>query len=627
MLSTVRLGALKACSNGPNARSLVSSRNTTGYKPSRPSFLPGTQSSILGLQSRSYTSSSFEEGDQDREENAFHYFYRKIRLGDEQEPEKSNKKSSAAPRVKSTSAKKPAPKVEEKPKTPIEKKEIRVSSEDAGSRMDRFVSRLYPKLPNARIQKLLRDKKVCPFIPSFQSNPTYYFPRIVVLDGESAFLRCSMKFSPSAPHSDLLHLSCCFPDKITVMHPGAEHYSKVEGNERLRLGSIVRLRGTIDSYDGMRPSGKDEVESTQVNLPKDKIDEVRSWVIHKDDNIIVLNKPANLAVQGGSGIKESIDDLAVALKYEKTIVPKLVHRLDRGASGLLVLARDRPTAQALTKRFEKHDISKLYWAVCIGVPKRLAGSVKVGLRKEIISGEDSERVVVVELPSEGEAPSQDKSVKPSHSRYHTVAHTHKSMSLLALRPRTGRTHQLRVHCADVLHTPIFGDYKYGKGVPDHLHELLGTDAPKHGVPLHLHAREIAFKHPGTEKFVHFVAPVPKHFKETMNHFDYHLMTGDSPYATLSQEEKQLEPYEYTFKEGKLKQKLRLNKLAKTDEYKKEKRREHAVREKLETASKGNRARLQKLKQSGELTLKSFKPKSKPSSSYKGSRGPKKGGRR
>lgn len=380
----------------------------------------------------------------------------------------------------------------------------------------------------------------------------------------------------------------------------------------------MRLRGTIDSFDGVaRPNSHDPLEKPEIKLPKEKIEEVRSWVIHKDEQILVVNKPANLAVQGGTGIKESMDELCAALKYEKSVMPKLVHRLDRGASGLLVLARDRPTAQALTKKFERHDISKLYWAVCIGVPKRLAGSVKVGLRKEIMSGEDSERVVVVDLDEAAQSGS-DKSVKPSHSRYNTIAHTHKSMSLLALRPRTGRTHQLRVHCADVLKSPIFGDYKYGSGVPDHLQELLGSDAPKHGVPLHLHAREIAFKHPSSDKLVHFTAPLPKHFKDTMAHFDYQLLTDSSPHATLTPEERELKPYEFTFKEGKLKQKLRVNKLSKTDEYKKTKRREHAVKEKLQTASKGSRARLQNLKKSGELTLKSFRTPRKQSSTRKGS---------
>lgn len=387
------------------------------------------------------------------------------------------------------------------------------------------------------------------------------------------------------------------------------------------MGSIVRFRGTIDSQIGSRSAPGDGQEKSEIRIPQEKVSEVRSWVIHKDENIIVLNKPANLAVQGGSGIKESMDELCAALKYEKSVMPKLVHRLDRGASGILVLARDRPTAQALTKKFEKHDIQKLYWAVCIGVPKRLAGGIKVGLRKEIISGEDSERVVVVDMGEDGNnAPQNDKSVKPSHSRYHTIAHTHKSVSLLALRPRTGRTHQLRVHCADVLGTPIFGDYKYGPGVPEHLQELLGQDTPKNGMNLHLHAREIAFNHPSTNKPVHFVAPVPKHFKETMAHFEYHLMTDSSPYSTLSADEKALKPYEFVFKEGQLKQKLRINKLSKTDEFKKKKGREHAVREKLASAPKRERARLQQLKRSGELTLKSFKPNKPASKGRKGSSG-------
>lgn len=409
----------------------------------------------------------------------------------------------------------------------------------------------------------------------------------------------------------------------------------------------MRLRGTIDILNNSKHvRGSNGDEKPVLSLSREKVEEVRSWVIHKDDNIIVVNKPANLAVQKGSKISDSMDGLCAALKYEKEVTPKLVHRLDRGASGLLILARDRPTAQVLTKQFQGQNVQKLYWALCINVPKRLAGTVRVGLRKENSSDEDSERVVVVDTlnsvgDEEADSSSKDSSIKMSSTRYHTIAHTYKSMSLLALRPKTGRTHQLRVHCSSVLRTPILGDYKYGPGLPEHLQELLADENQKSskndfesdssktstrekpspiayelekvrsGLNLHLHAREIAFEHPATKKPVHYVAPVPPHFMQTMRHFEYNLMTGDSPYSSLSAEERKLTPVEFTFKEGKLKQKLRLNKLQKTDEWKRERRRDFAMREKLQNAPKRDRPRLNKLKKEGQLTLKSFKPKPKP----------------
>jgi len=391
---------------------------------------------------------------------------------------------------------------------------------------------------------------------------------------------------------------------------------------------MVRLKGPIDRLS--MPAESRPV----LNLPKEKVEEVRSWILHKDENIIVLNKPANVAVQGGTGIRESIDDLCTALQFGKPNPPRLVHRLDQGASGILVLARDRPTAQTLTRKFSSQDINKLYWAVCIGAPKRLAGSVRVGLKKQRLAGEDSERVFVVESSSSSnndepmDAYRHNEDVKQSHSRYHTIAHTHDVVSLLALRPRTGRTHQLRVHCAQVLGTPIFGDYKYGPGCPESLSDLLNADEQREGalkktprsdrvsatdgVRMHLHAREIAFHHPETGKPVHFVAPVPKHMMSTMKHFDYHILADSSPHATLSPEEKELQPYEFNFKEGKLKQKLRLNKLKKSPTWQKEKRRDYAAREKLTAAPKSARARLSNEKKKGTLSLKSFRSKPKTS---------------
>lgn len=129
-------------------------------KPARSSILNRSSPLSFGLQSRQFASQSHDEGEVDREETAFTYFYRKIRLGDDEEPSKEKSKSKSTPRAKTPSTK-PSTQKEEAPlKLPMEKKEVKVTSEDAGSRMDRFVSRLYPKLPNARIQKLLRDKKV-----------------------------------------------------------------------------------------------------------------------------------------------------------------------------------------------------------------------------------------------------------------------------------------------------------------------------------------------------------------------------------------------------------------------------------------------------------------------------------
>jgi 23S rRNA pseudouridine955/2504/2580 synthase len=179
----------------------------------------------------------------------------------------------------------------------------------------------------------------------------------------------------------------------------------------------------------------------------------------------VLNKPADLAVQGGSGIKQSLANYLPALmKPGAETVPMLVHRLDQHASGILVLARTKDAARKLSKSWEQHDIRKLYWAVTIGVPKKLAGNLKTkmvrvsdasGVKVSLLKEEKPERktkgkkssrrqVEADELsPSFSSSKLSPEEVKVGISNYHTLAHSGDLISLMALRPRTGRTHQLR----------------------------------------------------------------------------------------------------------------------------------------------------------------------------------------
>lgn len=269
----------------------------------------------------------------------------------------------------------------------------------------------------------------------------------------------------------------------------------------------------------------------KIHLDKEKIDQIRSWVVYKDDDIIVINKPQNLPVQGGTKIYESLVDYLVALQYEKDAPPALVHRLDQGASGILVLARDRKAAQSLQLSWSRHEVKKLYYAIVIGTPTKLSGSIYAKLAKMDFEGK--EKVVVID-----EDEIDDKiSSKHSVTQYHTLGHISDVISLVALRPKTGRTHQLRVHCANILKTPILGDFKYGEGVPSTFLDILSDKEPG----LHLHAKEIAFKHPKTNKLLHFQVPLPQHFINTMNDFggiEYDNIA--SQYSVLTEEEKQLQ---------------------------------------------------------------------------------------
>lgn len=197
---------------------------------------------------------------------------------------------------------------------------------------------------------------------------------------------------------------------------------------------------------------------------------LRALILHEDGALMVLNKPAGLAVQGGTGTRRHLDGMlqALAVGGER---PRLVHRLDRDTSGLLVVAKSAPAAARLTEAFRQHRVAKLYWALVVGRPALAAGQIDQPLAKQ--AGGRGERVEAVE---DGAA---------ARTRYRTVARAGRIASWLALQPLTGRTHQLRAHCT-LLDTPIIGDRKYG-----------GAAACPEGAPsgLMLHAREIRLPHP------------------------------------------------------------------------------------------------------------------------------------
>lgn len=161
MLSAVRQGALKACFSSAPARPSATRPVSLRLKSSGPHFVSSNQFRFSQLQRRFCSTNSYEEGESDREELAFSYFHKKMSIDDVRPPIKSRKQSAPSSGKPSVAKKAPSPQPEQQEKALFEKKEIQVTSEDAGSRMDRFVTRLYPRLPNARIQKLLRDKKVC----------------------------------------------------------------------------------------------------------------------------------------------------------------------------------------------------------------------------------------------------------------------------------------------------------------------------------------------------------------------------------------------------------------------------------------------------------------------------------
>ena len=222
---------------------------------------------------------------------------------------------------------------------------------------------------------------------------------------------------------------------------------------------------------------------------------IRHLVIYKDDNIIVLNKPSGLAVQGGTNMTRHIDGLLDALTFDKPEKPKLVHRIDKDTSGILILARNRQWADLLTKAFREHTLQKTYLALVSPTPKQNFGDIKAPLEKI------GEKVTVIE---DG---------KPAHTHFEIIDAISDKFALLAAEPLTGRTHQIRVHL-QYIGSPIVGDNKYFQGEKREKYSLL-TDK------LHLHAYKIDLSSLYNKKCL-IKAPLPEYFRQDLDNIGIHF---------------------------------------------------------------------------------------------------------
>ncbi|NBO18449.1 MAG: RluA family pseudouridine synthase [Proteobacteria bacterium] len=256
---------------------------------------------------------------------------------------------------------------------------------------------------------------------------------------------------------------------------------KAKSSDRLAVGQLISFPELELQVAPKKP---------RRSISENDAKEVQSWVLYKDERIIVINKPQGLAVQGGSKISKSLDDLLDGLMFDYEERPRLIHRIDRDTSGALVLARSAKTAAQLAKGFAGKTIEKTYWALVVGAPLPPQGAIELPLAKAE-RGDGREQVGVDE--DEG---------KFARTEYRTLDTLAQKFALLELKPVTGRMHQLRVHCAAIGH-PILGDHKYGGG---------NTDAESLGVEnvLHLHARRIDIPAFGGGKSVTVIAPLPSH---------------------------------------------------------------------------------------------------------------------
>ena len=308
-------------------------------------------------------------------------------------------------------------------------------------------------------------------------------------------------------------------DNIRVDRWFARHYPELKNGQLQRLirGKNIRVNGAKTSADTrlhtgdilrVPPMDVSEKSNLPRRLSKADIEFMQSLVIHKDDDVIVLNKPSGIAVQGGSGQARHIDGMLDALRFEKEEKPRLVHRLDKDTSGILLLGRSANAAAKLAEAFASREAKKVYWALVYGKPKLLSGKIDAPLAK--MSGEKGGEQMRVDFENGQKA----------QTLYHVIDSLAKKVSWLEMMPLSGRTHQLRVHCL-TLNTPIVGDGKY----MDKTRENMGLQDEN---KLHLHARAIKIPHPrkGT---LEIFAKIPQHIKNSFEFLGFDEKTAENPF--------------------------------------------------------------------------------------------------
>lgn len=277
---------------------------------------------------------------------------------------------------------------------------------------------------------------------------------------------------------------------------------RVKAASRVTTGESIRIPPEVPAQGAARVKHR-------PNVPDSLIESLLAAILHRDKDIIVLNKPAGLAVQGGSKTKLHIDAALPSLQFDEAEPPRLVHRLDRDTSGLLILARNRKAAQFLTRQFAGREVEKIYWALVYGVPRPSRGHILVPLAKRA-AADGGERVRPVEKG--------DADAMKAHTDYMEIARVGQRFSWLAFRPLTGRTHQIRAHATAIGH-PLVGDGKYRI---EGENEQYGGILPK---KLHLHARSIMMPHPRGDIF-RCEAPLRDHMAETWDMLNFDLQDGD-----------------------------------------------------------------------------------------------------
>lgn len=287
---------------------------------------------------------------------------------------------------------------------------------------------------------------------------------------------------------------------------------RAKPESRLSAGQEVR----IPPIEGQR-----EKEQKTFKLSDKDRAFMKDLVIYQDEDVIALNKPHGIPTQGGSKIKYHIDGLLEALADRDGVKPRLVHRLDKETSGILLLARSAKIARKLGDAFKSRDVKKIYWAVVCPTPETHEGTIKAPLFKA--GGNNKERMVV-----------DEEQGKTAITEFIMLEQALDSAAFMAFWPRTGRTHQIRVH-SELMGCPIVGDNKYAR-LPEQeeTHEArrkAEADLSALGLAdrLHLHARRIILPHPGRAGILDITAPLPPELKTSWKKLGFSPNLKEDPF--------------------------------------------------------------------------------------------------
>lgn len=378
---------------------------------------------------------------------------------------------------------------------------------------------------------------------------------------ELTALRWVAQCCPGVPHS-LLH-RLFRKRQVRVRTELAPKPHRVSEKEALAEGAVVCVPASL--AEGAAGAGKKvaQPQTDQVQVGEAEARWLHGLVLHRDPEVLVINKPAGMSVQGGTGVERSLDSvMAEALSFGYSEGPRLVHRLDKDTSGVLILGRTAQSTALLHALFREKTavaevgdvptIERRYLALVMGSPRQQSGRISAPLVRVVLDKGWSDRIVVADRP-DGEG------VVSAVTEYTVLGSSIAGCTWLELRPLTGRKHQLRVHCAEVLGVPIIGDYRYGwkmhRDWPPRHEELkpyqasrvrqkgdMLSDSPR----LHLHCQTTRIpdvatilndstgKHRSSHSELQFVAPLPLHMEASWGLKDPYTTTVGSVHQSHSQ---------------------------------------------------------------------------------------------